>query len=181
MQFTVAHVIFHHTVITTLHILPQGSFHRVQLEIHYLNSNLRMMLPHRSYMETSNPSSSYTAPNNVLAYRPNFANSNTAILFINLEAIFPCYRTGEIAPACQLFTYQDRELSQGKPYIQISDIGNNFHIFSNSQNIATYGFGFMGCPKLFRGTGCQAISGGIVASLTMVCLLPRALVNECGT
>ena len=146
----------------------------LSLKISHVNTNLRIKDDDISYLETSDPSQPYTTPDNVLAYRPNFANSSTAILFINLEAIFPCYRADEIAPACQIFTFDKVSFHYGKPYIQVSDTGNNFHIFSNSQNIATYGFGIMDCPTM------DLNCGAVKAQLLLVCLLSPAL-NECGT
>ena len=131
-------------------------------------------------MVISDPSQPYTTQDNVLAYRPNFVDSNTAILFVNLEAIFPCYRSNEIVPVCQFFTFDKGNIHRGKPYVQASGIGNNFRVFNNSQNIATYGLGVPGCPEL--DFDCGAVSGqnSINAELLLVCLQPPAL-NDCGT
>ena len=138
--------------------------------IHRLSTSLQIVLPHTNSLVISDRSSSYTT--SVLAYRPNFANDTTAVFFINLEAIFPCYRTisndNQIPPVCQLFSYSDMSPPSGRPYIEASDIGNNFHIFSGSQNIAIYGFGIMGYSQVV-GAGWN-----YRVELTLVCLLPPA-------
>ena len=125
-----------------------------------------------SYLNIRSPS--HAASNNVLAYRPyhnSHSGGNTAILFINLEATNPCYVVNEFGPPCNLFTLEEGSFQYGKAFIQASDIGNDFRIFS-SQNISTYGFGV---------TGCSTFDPACVSDfeVSLVCLLPPAL-NQCG-
>jgi hypothetical protein len=125
-----------------------------------------------SLLTISNTSVEYTSVDNILAYRPNYSSNsggNTAIAFVNMEAIFPCYKQNQIGPVCQLFTYENDSFQFGKAFIQSSDIGN--HVFNN-QNITTFGFGVSGCS-----TFDEACVSNFEAVL--VCLLPPAL-NQCG-
>jgi hypothetical protein len=124
-----------------------------------------------------NTSVEYTSDDNILAYRPNYirnSGGNTAIAFVNMEAVFPCYQANKIGPVCQLFTFENDRFQFGKTFIQASDIGNHLHIFSSSKDIhvATYGFGVSGCS-----TFDQACVPGFEVSL--VCLLPPAR-SQCG-
>ena len=94
-----------------------------------------------STLAIPNTSNDYTSADNVLAYRPNYssnAGGNTAIVFINLEAVIPCYQANNIAPVCHLFTTDENSFQYGKPFIQASSTGNNFTIFGNDPFIATY-------------------------------------------
>ena len=128
-----------------------------------------------STLTIQNTSNAYTSGNNILVYRPNYSSNsggNTAIIFINLEAAIPCYQANQIGAACNLYTLEEESFQYGKAFVQASDIGNNFRIFSSSQSIATYGFGVSGCS-----TFNQACVSGF--ELTLVCLLPPAL-NQCG-
>ena len=127
-----------------------------------------------SILTIPNTSNSYTSDDNILAYRPNYSSNsggNTAIIFINLEAAIPCYQVNRIGPACNLFTLEEESFQFGKAFIQAGDIGNHFRIFSNTQNIATYGFGVSGCS-----TFDQACVSNF--EVTLVCLLPPAR-NQC--
>jgi hypothetical protein len=120
-----------------------------------------------------NTSVEYTSVDNILAYRPNYSSNsggNTAIVFINMEVIVPCYQMHWLGPVCQLFTHEEESFQFGKAFVQASDIGNNFGIFTNTQ--ATYGFGVSGCS-----TFDQACVSDFEVSL--VCLLPPAH-PQCG-
>ena len=126
-----------------------------------------------STLEIHNLSDNYT--NSVLAYRPNYSShsgGNTAIVFVNLETVIPCYRYNQIGPVCQLLTFEEESFQFGKAFVQASDIGNDFQIFSDTQSIATYGFGV---------TGCSTFDRACVSNFErfLVCLLPPAL-NQCG-
>ena len=124
-----------------------------------------------SSLQIYNVSDNYTS--NVLAYRPNYSShsgGNTAIVFINLETIFPCYRYNQIGPICQLITNEEDSFQFGKAFIQASDVGNN--IFSNNPSTATYGFGVTGCSTFDR--ACVSDF-----EVFVVCLLPPAL-SQCG-
>ena len=120
----------------------------------------------------SNISNEYTSWNNILAYRPNYSGGNTAIVFVDLEAVISCYQANPIGPACHLFTFEEESFQYGKPFIQASDNGSYFHIFSDQYDKATYGFGVVGCSTF----DFECISKFEVC---LVCLLPPAL-NQCG-
>ena len=122
-----------------------------------------------STLEIHNVSDNYTS--NDLAYRPNYSGVNTAIVFVNLETVFPCYQYNQINPICQLLTFEEDSFQFGKAFIQASDVGND-HIFSNNHFIATYGFGVTGCSTFDR--ACVSHFEVLV-----VCLLPPAL-DHCG-
>ena len=176
--------IFHYNIcteISTLHVSINATPAAVtRLRVHHVSTDLRLTNPYTviSSLETSDPSQPHTTPDNVLAYRPNFANNSIGTFFINLETIFPCYHTwsNQIAPPCQMFTFEEYPYILGTPCVQASDIGTNFNIFNDSRNIATYGFGFMGCSEI-NAAKC-ASNRTIHTELMLVCLLPPAL-NEC--
>ena len=129
-----------------------------------------------STLTIPNTSNSYTSDDNILAYRPNYSSNsggNTAIVFINLEAAIPCYQANQFTGhVCHLYTFEEESFQFGKAFVQAGDIGNHFRIFSNTQDIATYGFGVSGCS-----TFDQACVSGF--EVTLVCLLPPAR-NGCG-
>lgn len=124
-----------------------------------------------SEVTISNPSNEYTSSNNVLAYRPSYSGGNTAILFVNLAAAFSnCGAIDNLEGiSCKLFTREEESFQFGKPFIQASNIGNHFHIFSNHENIATYGFGVPGCSRF--DPACITDF-----EVHLVCLLP----SQCG-
>ena len=156
-----------------LYIVLTGTPRRVRLKL--IDSPTQTGGDVISTLMIPNISEDYTSDNSVLAYRPNYSNhsgGNTAIIFINLEVAIPCYQVNEIEPVCQLFTLEEESFQFGKAFIQASDIGNHFSIFSSSQNIAIYGFGVTGCSTFDR----ACVSNFEVA---LVCLLPPAL-DQCG-
>ena len=158
-------------MVKILHIALTGTPRTVRLSL--INSSTQVVQDYISSLEIPNVSDSYTSDD--LAYRPNHsshAGGNTAILFINLESVIPCYRHNQTPLACQLFTFGEGSFQFGQPFIQASDIGNHFYIFSSSQNIATYGFGVTGCSTFDR----ACVSDFEVA---LVCLLPPAR-ERCG-
>ncbi len=124
-----------------------------------------------SSLTIPNSSNEYTSSNG-LAYRPSYSGGNTAILFINLEATNRCHVVNRFGPPCNLFTLEEGSFQYGKAFIQASDIGNDFRIFSSLRFIATYGFGV---------TGCSTFDPACVSDfeVSLVCLLPPAL-NQCG-
>ena len=147
------------------------------IKLRSLNSSTQVVGDDISTLTITNISEDYTSDNRVLAYRPNYSSNsggNTAIVFINLEAAIPCYRGNEIGPACQLFTFEENSFQFGKAFIQASDSGNDFRVFSSSQseNIVTYGFGV---------TGCSTFDQACVSTfeVALVCLLPPAR-DQCG-
>ena len=160
-------------MLETLYIALAGTPRKVTLRS--VTTSTQAVGDYLSTLTITNTSNDYTSDDNVLAYRPNYSSNsggNTAIVFINLEAAIPCYQANQIGPACHLFTFEEDSFQFGKSFIQASDIGNYFHIFSNSQDIATYGFGV---------TGCSTFDQVCVSDfeVTLVCLLPPAL-NQCG-
>ena len=158
---------YHYNIVMTmLYIALSGT----TISLRTLSTTSQAVGDYLSTLTIPNFTNEYTSNNNILAYRPNFRNSNTAILFINLEAVIPCYDTYQIGPACNLFTFEEDNFQSGKPFIQASDIGNAFFIFSNTHNIATYGFGVFGCTTF--DPGCVSTS-----ELSLVCLLPP---DRCG-
>ena len=128
-----------------------------------------------STLTIQNISNAYTSDDNILAYRPNYSShsgGNTAIIFINLEAAIPCYQANQLTgQVCHLYTFEEENFQFGKAFVQAGDVGNNFPIFSNTQNLATYGFGVSGCS-----TFDQACVSNF--EVTLVCLLPPSL-NQC--
>ena len=160
-------------MVKILHIALTGTPRTVRLSL--INSSTQVVQDYISSLEIHNVSDSYTS--NDLAYRPNYSShsgGNTAILFVNLETVIPCYQHNQnlMGSACQLFTFEENSFQFGKAFIQASDIGNHFRIFSSSQNIATYGFGVTGCNTFDR-----ACVSDFEAAL--VCLLPPAH-DRCG-
>ena len=141
-----------------------------QINLRHIDSKTLVLGDNVSSLIISDTSNHYNSDDNILAYRPHttrFSGGNTAILFINLAAAFPC--TSSLS--CNLFTFGEGGFQFGKPFIQASDSGNHFRIFSSNQNINTYGFGVMGCATF--DPNCVA---DFEASL--VCLLPAGC--HCG-
>ena len=121
----------------------------------------------------ANPSGPSTSTNNMLAYRPNYADyhrSGLAGVFLNIEQIFPC-ASGQ-HPICRIFTREEDGFRKGKAIIEAGDSGNNFRIFSSTANINTYGFAFQGCSQLNGANGCMPR----YFESAITCQLPR---NTC--
>jgi len=81
-------------------------------------------------------------------------------VFLNLENIFRCI--SDEYPICHIFTYEEDGFNNGKAIIEAEDIGNNFRVFSSTENILTYGFAFQlngrnGCMRKYFQTAitCQ--------------------------
>ena len=119
----------------------------------------------------SNASQAVTSSNNLLAYRPRFAdahNSNLAGVFINMEGVFPCLQSlSNYNPICQVFTGEEDGFRGGRALIDAGDIGNNFHVFNSTSQISTYGFAIQECPE-FNIT-CFPSNH----EFTVACYLPR--------
>ena len=119
----------------------------------------------------SNPSQAVTSSNNLLAYRPRFAdphNSNLAGVFINLESVFPCLQSlSSYYPICQVFSDEEDSFRGGKALIGAGDSGNSFRVFSTTSNILTYGVAIQECPEFT--TSCFTTH----QSFTVACYLPR--------
>ena len=113
-----------------------------------------------------------TSSNNMLAYRPRFAdnhNSNLAGVFINLEGVFPCLQSlTSYYPICRVFSEEEDGFRNGKALIGSGDIGNNFRVFSTTSNILTYGVAVQECPEFT--TSCLPLHH----SMSVACYLPRA-------
>ena len=119
------------------------------------------------------PNIDNTSTSTNIAYQPRYHdihNSGLAILFFNLEAIFPCLRgSNNMVPICSLFSNEEDGFLGGRPIIQAADIGNNFRIFSRNLNVNTFGFGISGCSTF--GMSCLPV----FLELELVCMLPRNL------
>ena len=117
-----------------------------------------------------NPSAPSTSSNNLLAYRPNFADFHTsglAAIFVNIQGIFPCL-SREAAPICKIFTYEDDGFRNGHTIIEGGDGSIDFgDAFGN--NIPTFAFAFSGCPTMSN--DCFPTYW----ECSIVCLLPRNL------
>lgn len=125
-----------------------------------------------SHLTVPNTSNEYTSADNIIAYRPHYNdthNSNLAVLFFNLEAVFPCLRGHDRMPICSLFTFEEDGFLKGRPIIQAGDGGNSFSIFNSYSNVKIFGFGFAGCDTFNYRCVPRSIE------LSLVCLLPRSV------
>ena len=116
-------------------------------------------------------SAARTSGNNLFAYRPRFQdrqNSGLAGIFINLEGVFPCLAPlTDYYPICRVYTDEDDGFRGGRDLIDLGDIGNDVRVFSQTQDILTYGVAIQNCPTL--STACWTN----YVSLSVSCLLPR--------
>ena len=98
------------------------------------------------------PSQEQTSSSNLLAYRPSYTGdlhqSGLGSIFINIRELFPCFSSSVGGPICTIFTLEDDGFRKGKPWVQLADIGNDVRVFSQSENIPTYGLAVQGCPEL---------------------------------
>ena len=121
----------------------------------------------------SNPSQAVTSSNNLLAYRPRFAdahNSNLAGVFINMEGMFPCLQSlSNYVPICQVFSDEEDSFRGGKALIGAGDGGNHLRVFSTTSDILTYGVAVQDCPEF------NATCFPIRLSFNIACYLPRAV------
>ena len=119
-----------------------------------------------------NLSKAVTSSNNLLAYRPRYADQHNSYLagaFINLEGAFPCLQSlNGYFPICQVLSDEEDGFRSGKALIVSSDSGNHFRIFSSTSNILTYGIAIQGCPEFT--IPCFPT----YHSLSIACYLPRA-------
>ena len=144
------------------------------LRLNYFNSSTGTNGDTITEISIANPSQPSTSMDNMLAYRPNFADyhqSGLAGVFLNLENIFPCI--SDEYPICRIFTYEEDGFNNGKAIIEAEDIGNNFRVFSSTENILTYGFAFQGCGQLNGLDGCMRK----YFQTAITCQLPR---ESCG-
>ena len=121
-----------------------------------------------------NPTSSSTSSNNLLAYRPNFADHHTSglvAIFINIRDIFPCLgniRSNVSGPICKIFTYEDDGFRNGHVIIEssVTDTSTQFGaVFGD--NIPAFAFALSGCPTM--NNDCFPVG----VEYSVVCLLPR--------
>jgi hypothetical protein len=49
---------------------------------------------------------------------------------------------------CGIVALEEDGFNGGQVFIQVIDRGNNFQIFSSSENLYTYGIAVQGCPQL---------------------------------
>ena len=120
----------------------------------------------------TNSSQAVTSSNNLLAYRPWFAdihNSNLAGAFVNLEGVFPCLQSlSNYHPICRVLSEEEDVFRGEKAFIGASDVGNDIRVFSSTSNILTYGVAIQECPE-FTTSCLPAYHNFMVA-----CYLPRA-------
>ena len=126
-------------------------------------------------LSLSDSSVSVTSSNGLVIYRPRYQDlhhsPDLGALFFNIKGIFPCINSTSYNPTCGILTYEEDGFFQGRSFIQAADGGNDFRIFSSTENIKTYGFGIQGCAEF--NTTCFPT----YASFTVFCLLPR---EQCG-
>ena len=156
------------TVIKTVYV----AFRSQPIQVSFKNKNSSTLETLGSISQLSIPNVNLpgTSTDNAIAYRPYFNdvhNSNLAIVFLNLEAAFPCLRDTDVMPVCNLFTLEEDGFLGGRSLVQAADLGNDFRIFSNSRFVKTFGFGFTGCRTF--ATSCVPVS----FERSLVCLLPR--------
>ena len=147
-----------------------------------VNRHLRLLTKNDTTLQTSeatelatvslsNPSQAVTSSNNLLAYRPQFAddhNSNLAGVFINMEGVFPCLQSlSNYHPICQVFSEEEDGFRGGRALIGAGDIGNNFRVFSSTSRISTYGVAIQECPEF--NTTCFPL----YHEFAVACYLPR--------
>ena len=109
-----------------------------------------------SSVSLQDPSQDQTTDDNKLAYRAAYTGdlhqSGLGSIFVNVREVFSCYKessaSGERAPICTIFTHEDDGFRNGKPWLQLGEIGNDVRVFSASENIPTYGLAVQGCPQL---------------------------------
>ena len=118
----------------------------------------------------SNTSQAVTSVDNLLAYRPRYAdyhNSGLAAVFLNMEAIFSCTMSTPGDPQCGLLTFEEDGFFGGRSFVQAADRGNNFRIFNSTEQIKTYGLALQGCSEW------TPTCVPVFAQVTVFCLLPR--------
>ena len=138
------------------------------------NRRLFVELPSEQRVEISisNPSQAVTSSNNLLAYRPRYSDyhgSGLGAVFLNILGIFPCIQSQSYFPTCGMLTSESDGFNKERSFIQAADVGNNFRIFSSTENIPTYGLALEGCAEF------TAACWPDYARYTIFCLLPRHL------
>ena len=119
----------------------------------------------------SNAALARTSSNNLLAYRPSYndghaGNSNLGVVFLNLNGIFPCVPPETRIP-CGFVSLEEDAFSGGRVFLQAIDRGNNFPIFSSTENLYTYGMAIQACPQLTSSCWPNWVERGVT------CQLPR--------
>lgn len=138
---------------------------------------LSLLKPQQHTLQTlasvsiSNPAIARTSSNNLLAYRPNYnddhsGNSNLGVVFLNLNGIFPCAPERRRIP-CGFVALEEDAFSNSQIFLQAMDRGNNFDIFSSTENFYTYGIAIRGCPQLNTSCWRSYTEKGVA------CQLPR--------
>ena len=168
LNFYLIKLMFHHTVLRFL-ILEMSETRQLQL---YSLNHSTFDYSSETLLATVSIADGYqaaTSSNNLLAYRPNFKN-NLAGIFINLEGVFPCIvpLTNLFPIICHISSGEEDGFRGGKALIGSGDRGNNFQIFSSTDNIFTYGIAVQDCPLL------NAACFPTYHEISVVCYLPRA-------
>ena len=120
-------------------------------------------------LSLSNPNIAVDSPTNLFSYRPMFSGnhrSELGVMFINIEAIFPCVANTDYNAICRTFTDEDDGFRGGRAIIDSGDDGNTFSVFSFFTE--QYGFAFQGCPT-FNTTCFPSFH-----SFNIVCHLPAS-------
>ena len=135
------------TVVSMLVRLRVFSFRNLVLS--YLpNTNFSAVGQDLANISLSNPAVPVTSPNNLLAYRPNYADthgSNLGAIFLNLLSIFPCSNAVTINPMiCSLANREEDGFNQGQVIIGTQDI--QFNVFGT--DVLSYDIAIESCPQL---------------------------------
>ena len=122
-------------------------FSNRDLVLSYLpNSNFSAVDQDIDTISLSDPTVPVTS--NLLAYRPNFADthgSNLGAIFLNLLSIFPCSNAVTVNPMiCSLANREEDGFNQGRVLIGTQDL--QYDIFGTS--VLSYGIAIQSCPQL---------------------------------
>ena len=154
-----------------LHISLTGNRPRT-IQLRSVNSTTQALGSVLSTLTLEDPSDGNSRPadNFWMHYFPNLSihlGGGTAILVINMKRVFSYYTCNSVSPICHLFTYGRDSFHFGKPFFDISNLGQNW--FSDT----LYGFGVL---------GCSAFDSACVSEfeVTVVCLLPPDHHDQCG-
>ena len=131
-------------------------------------------IPITSSVSISDPAQASTSSDNLLAYRPDYAdthNSSLGVVFLNLNGVFMCVPPATNIPCGIVLTDTDGFFG-GRSILQTADAGNNIRIFSSTEDIHTYGLAIEGCPQL------NPTCWPDYADIGITCQLPRQYCGE---
>ena len=134
------------------------------------NTNFSAMGLDLASISLSDPSVDVTSSNNLLAYRPSFADthgSNLGAIFLNLLSIFPCTNAVTSNPMiCSLATREEDGFNQGRALLAAQD--HHFDVFGTS--VLSLGIAVQECPQL--DASCLPDS----YTFAVTCQMPRSCV-----